>query len=92
MVVTVAGLAFSSTAGAALSQTNDPSWVPDNRVAAIVQVGSRIYLGGDFTKIGRGASNGAAFDTTNGQAHSFPNRAYVIWRTGLREGIGAEPG
>src|SRR4051812_10812598 len=45
----VAALAFAPPAGAVVSQRPDSTWGADGRVLAILQFGSRIYVGGTFS-------------------------------------------
>jgi hypothetical protein len=72
--VMIASLLVASPAGAALSNTSDPTWMTNGQVAALVRIGNTIYLGGNFTAVRSKASGGevvgrrylAAFDANTG--------------------------
>ena len=73
-VLVIISLIVASPAGAALSNTSDPTWMTNGQVTTMVRIGSTIYLGGNFTAGRSKASGGesvgrrylAAFDANTG--------------------------
>jgi hypothetical protein len=66
----IATLAFSllcCSAGLALAQTGAPPlWTTNGTVHAVVRDGGTIYIGGDFTQVGRTTGSCAAIDASTG--------------------------
>src|SRR5688572_14039423 len=58
LVVVVVSLLVGSPAGAALSNTSDPTWMTNDQVASLVRIGNTIYLGGNFTAVRSRGSGG----------------------------------
>jgi hypothetical protein len=70
LILTAAALWLA--AGPAALAADPPSvleygWVPNAQVRAIVRTADTVYLGGNFTALGRNRPYGVPLDTTSGQ-------------------------
>src|SRR5829696_886001 len=93
--VTIASLAAagavigqSAPAGASPASVSDYTAGVQGTVFATTVVGSRIYVGGDFSYAGRWVGRGAAVNETTGRQGTLPLRAIGTIRTAVADGKG----
>ena len=93
--VTIASLAAagavigqSAPAGATPASGSDYTAGVQGTVFATTVVGSRIYVGGDFSYAGRWVGRGAAVNETTGRQGTLPLRAVGTIRTAVADGKG----
>ena len=67
LIAALAASLLCCSAGLALAQTGvPPLWTTNGRVYAMVDDGGTIYIGGDFTKVGRTTGSWAGIDASTG--------------------------
>jgi len=75
----VSGIILVGGHEAAMAQTIDNTlWVTNGTVNAMVQVGSTIYIGGNFTQVGPATGGAIPLDATTGQPIAIPKVAGYV--------------